>query len=240
MALVWLLSNCYQKTSPNAANPHKYWVFTAFRFIPTQSSPTGLGLRSYSTRHTPGTSLGDAVGDALEAAPRSSSGTVGGHGVHGVDRADDDRPLEGAHAVAHAGGRASRARRRSTATPCRSGPPRRTPRAGWRRPRAAASRRSRVMAPRQRTPRPGPGKGWRYTMRLGQPQRRADDAHLVLEQQLQRAPPARTAGPPAGRPRCGAPSRRRLRLQDVGVDGALREEAHIVARACGPLPRTRG
>lgn len=36
MALVWLLSNCYQKTSPNAANPHKYWIFTAFRFIPTQ------------------------------------------------------------------------------------------------------------------------------------------------------------------------------------------------------------
>ena len=32
MALVWLLSNCYQKTSPNAANPHKYWIFTVFRF----------------------------------------------------------------------------------------------------------------------------------------------------------------------------------------------------------------
>ena len=38
MALVWLLSNCYQKTSPNAANPHKYWVFTVLRFIPAQSS----------------------------------------------------------------------------------------------------------------------------------------------------------------------------------------------------------
>ena len=37
MALVWLLSNCYQKTSPNAANPHKYWLFTVFRFIPTLS-----------------------------------------------------------------------------------------------------------------------------------------------------------------------------------------------------------
>ena len=36
MALVWLLSNCYQKTSPNAANPHKHWLFTAFHFIPYQ------------------------------------------------------------------------------------------------------------------------------------------------------------------------------------------------------------
>ena len=34
MALIWLLSNCYQKTSPNAANPHKYWIFTVFRFTP--------------------------------------------------------------------------------------------------------------------------------------------------------------------------------------------------------------
>ena len=29
--------NCYQKTSPNAANPHKYWGFTVLRFIPTRS-----------------------------------------------------------------------------------------------------------------------------------------------------------------------------------------------------------
>lgn len=35
MALVWLLSNCYQKASPNAANPHKHWGFTEVRFIPT-------------------------------------------------------------------------------------------------------------------------------------------------------------------------------------------------------------
>lgn len=35
MALVWLLSNCYQKTSQNAANLHKYWVFTVLRIIPT-------------------------------------------------------------------------------------------------------------------------------------------------------------------------------------------------------------
>lgn len=37
MALVWLLSNCYQKASPNAANPHKHWGFTEVRFIPTRS-----------------------------------------------------------------------------------------------------------------------------------------------------------------------------------------------------------
>jgi len=36
MALVWLLSNCYQKTSPNAANPHKHWFFTVFCFIQTR------------------------------------------------------------------------------------------------------------------------------------------------------------------------------------------------------------
>ena len=38
MALVWLLSNCYQKASPNAANPHKHWGFTEVRFIPTHAS----------------------------------------------------------------------------------------------------------------------------------------------------------------------------------------------------------
>ena len=36
MALVWLLSNCYQKASPNAANPHKHWGFTEVRFIHSQ------------------------------------------------------------------------------------------------------------------------------------------------------------------------------------------------------------
>lgn len=41
MDLVWLLSNCYQKTSVNAANPHKYWVFTVLRFIPTLSRHAG-------------------------------------------------------------------------------------------------------------------------------------------------------------------------------------------------------
>ena len=47
MDLVWLLSNCYQKTSVNAANPHKYWVFTVLRFIPSQPnflSTKGLNL----------------------------------------------------------------------------------------------------------------------------------------------------------------------------------------------------
>ena len=46
MALVWLLSNCYQKTSPNAANPHKYWDFAVFRFIPTLF--LCLSLRSFN------------------------------------------------------------------------------------------------------------------------------------------------------------------------------------------------
>lgn len=34
MALVWLLSNCYQKTSQNAANLHKYWVLRYFVLFP--------------------------------------------------------------------------------------------------------------------------------------------------------------------------------------------------------------
>ena len=39
IALVWLLSNCYQKTSLNAANPHEDWFFTVFHFIRTLSFP---------------------------------------------------------------------------------------------------------------------------------------------------------------------------------------------------------
>ena len=46
MALVWLLSNCYQKTSRSAANPHKYWVFTVLRFIPTRQYKHIIGFHT--------------------------------------------------------------------------------------------------------------------------------------------------------------------------------------------------
>ena len=39
-----LLSNCYQKTSENAGNPHKYWVFSDLNIIPTQVLGFDLGL----------------------------------------------------------------------------------------------------------------------------------------------------------------------------------------------------
>ena len=37
MALMQLLSICYQKTFESAANPHKHWVFTILQLIPTRS-----------------------------------------------------------------------------------------------------------------------------------------------------------------------------------------------------------
>ena len=35
MALMQLLSICYQKTFESAANPHKHWLFTILQLIPT-------------------------------------------------------------------------------------------------------------------------------------------------------------------------------------------------------------
>ena len=42
MALMQLLSNCYQKTSENAGNPHKYWVFSDLNIIPTRCRDSHL------------------------------------------------------------------------------------------------------------------------------------------------------------------------------------------------------
>ena len=36
MALMQLLSICYQKTFESAANPHKHWIFTILQLIPTR------------------------------------------------------------------------------------------------------------------------------------------------------------------------------------------------------------
>ena len=36
MPLMQLLSNCYQKTTRNASNPHKHWVSSTVQIIQTQ------------------------------------------------------------------------------------------------------------------------------------------------------------------------------------------------------------
>ena len=54
----------------------------------------------------------------------------------------------------------------------------------------------------------GAGEGLALDHVLGQAELTADHAHLVLVQQLDGLAPARTADRRAGRPRCGAPSRR--------------------------------
>ena len=129
--------------------------------------PTGLGLRSYSTRHTPGTSLSTRSVTRLRSA-QGSSGTVAvmastvltARMITGQSntRAPSRTPVE------RMSGTMVKNCHTWEVRPARSNSSRRMASDSRR-----AARRSRVMAPRQRTPRPGPGKGWRYTMLSGRP-----------------------------------------------------------------------
>ena len=91
------------------------------------------------------------------------------------------------------------------------------------------SSRSRVTSPMMRTARPGPGEGLAPDDLLGQAELLADRAHLVLEQVAQRLDQLEAACRRGARRRCGAILMRAAslvpRLDDVGVERALREEA---------------
>ena len=170
------------------------------------------------------------------SSSQSSSGTVGGHDVDGVDGADDRRPLVGAHAVAHAGGahvghhgevlpRAHAGRFHLLA---HDG-------VGLAQRLEAVARDGTEAAHAQA----GTGEGLALHHGLGQAELAADHAHLVLVEQLDGLDQSRTAGPRAGRPRYDAPSRRPWTRGCRGRWCPGRG-SRPRRRPCAPPPRRRG
>ena len=146
--------------------------------------PQGLGVRSYKTRQMPSTSEAMRSPILLSSAP-VELGHLGGHGVDGVDRADERRPL-----VERLSSLTPVTRKSGTETkychtlPSEAGCGEFLAQNGV--GLAQRLKRSRVMAPRQRTPRPGPGRaGARPCSRKAE--LAADDAHLVFEEKLHRS-----------------------------------------------------
>ena len=89
-----------------------------------------------------------------------------------------------------------------------------------------------------RTPSPGPGKGWRHTISSGRPSSLADSAHLVLEQVAQRLDQLEVHVVGQAADVVVALDRGRVlraRLDHVGVQRALHEEARVGQAAGGFL-----
>ena len=86
-----------------------------------------------------------------------------------------------------------------------------------------------------RMARPGPGKGWRHTISLGQAELGADPAHLVLEEHAQRLDQLEVhvlgqAADVVVRLDLRGGAVRLPRLDHVGVERALHQEAHVAER----------
>ena len=102
--------------------------------------------------------------------------------------------------------------------------------------RRRMSRLSGVTSPRMRMARPGPGKRVPAHHLLRQAQLAAHLPHFVLEelaqrlQQLERQPLGQAAHVVVGLDRDRRPALRRERLDDVGIERALHQEAHVRRR----------
>ena len=171
---------------------------------------------------------GNAGGDALEQRP-VELGHLGGHDIDGVDAADDAGPVVGALALAHAGG-AEIGHDGKVLPNGQAGLVDLLTHDGV----GLAQRLKTVAGDDTEAADTQAGAGERLALDhvLGQTELTAHDAHLVLVQQLNGLAELKlqvlgqTAHIVMGLHAV-------LRLQDVGVDGALGEEADLIAHLSG-------
>ena len=159
------------------------------------------------------------------SSAQSSSGTVGGHDVDGVDAADDTRPVVSALAIAHAGGAevGHDSKVLPDGKPCLVNLLANNHICLAQRLETVAGNSAEAANAQARA-----GEGLALDHVLGQAELAADHAHLVLVQQLDGL--AKLELQVIGQAAHVVMGLYAVfGLQDVGVDGALRQEADLVA-----------